>query len=71
MTNREIAIKAFDYLYGKGLNESAEKLLDCLNNSTYICLGVGDIDWEIEMAIQRFGGQVKVNNVGYMAKFYF
>ena len=50
--NREIAIMAFDKLCRENKKDSALRLAGCMLKHSYISLGIGDIDWEIDMAIR-------------------
>lgn len=51
--NREIAIMAFDKLCRENKKDSALRLAGCMLKHSYISLGIGDIDWEIDMAIRN------------------
>lgn len=55
--NKEIAMMAFDRLRRENKTDSALRLARCLLQSTSISLGIGDIDWDIDMAIQQCGGE--------------
>ena len=66
--NREIAIMAFDKLCRENKKDSALRLAGCMLKHSYISLGIGDIDWEIDRAIQQCGG---VPRTGYRYTAYF
>lgn len=51
ISNREIALMAFDRLRKEDKTDSALKLARCMLHGTSISLGIGDIDWEIDRAI--------------------
>ena len=57
--NREIAIRAFDLLRSEKKTDSALRLAHHLLHYERISLGIGEVDWEIDMAIQKFGGNPK------------
>ena len=73
MTGIEIAKKALDLLINKGSLDSAKRLSNAMDKGDYISLGLGDIDWEIETALEKIGGYgcVVTNRIGYGARFYF
>ena len=50
---------AFDRLRKEDKTDSALKLARCMLHGTSISLGIGDIDWEIDRAIQQCGGVPK------------
>ena len=54
--NREIAIRAFDHLRHERKTDSALRLAHHLLHYDRISIGIGEVDWEIDMAIQKFGG---------------
>ena len=56
VSNREIAIRAFDNLRHEQKRDSALRLAHHLLHYDRISLGIGEVDWEIDMAIQKFGG---------------
>lgn len=56
VSNREIAIRAFDHLRQERKSDSALRLAHHLLHYDRISLGIGEVDWEIDMAIQKFGG---------------
>ena len=60
--NREIALAAFDRL-------RREQRKDMLRG-TYISLGIGDTDWEIDTALHQCGGEPKTG-YGHTAHFHF
>lgn len=62
ISNRQIALMAFDRLRKEDKTDSALKLARCMLHGTSISLGIGDIDWEIDRAIQQCGG---VPRTGY------
>ena len=47
ISNRQIALMAFDRLRKEDKTDSALKLARCMLHGTSISLGIGDIDWEI------------------------
>ena len=55
-SNREIAIRAFDHLRQERKTDSALRLAHHLLHYDRISLGIGEVDWEIDMAIRKFGG---------------
>ena len=73
MTGIEIAKKALDLLINNGSLDSAKRLSNAMDKGDYISLGLGDIDWEIETALEKIGGYgcVVTNRIGYGARFYF
>ena len=73
MNGIEIAKKALDLLMSNGSLESAKRLSNAMNKGNYISLDMGDIDWEIETALEKIGGYdcVVTNRIGYGARFYF
>ena len=70
ISNRQIALMAFDRLRREDKKDSALKLARCLIQGTSISLGIGDIDWDIDMAIQRCGGEPRTG-YRYTAYFHF
>ena len=68
--NREIAIRAFDYLRHEQKRDSALRLAHHLLHYERISLGIGEVDWEIDMAIQKCGGNPKTG-YRYTAHFSF
>lgn len=50
VSNREIAIRAFDYLRHDRKTDSALRLAHHLLHYDRISLGIGEVDWEIDMA---------------------
>lgn len=52
VSNREIAIRAFDHLRHERMSDSALRLAHHLLHYDRISLGIGEVDWEIDMAIQ-------------------
>ena len=68
--NREIAIRAFDYLRSEQKTDSALRLAHHLLHYDRISLGIGEVDWEIDMAIQKFGGNLRTG-YRYTAHFSF
>ncbi len=70
ISNRQIALMAFDRLRGDDRKDSALKLARCLLRDTSISLGIGDIDWDIDMAIRQCGGEPKTG-YRYTAHFHF
>ena len=70
ISNRQIAMMAFDRLRKEDKKDSALKLARCLLRGTSISLGIGDIDWDIDMAIQQCGGEPRTG-YRYTAHFHF
>ena len=70
VSNREIAIRAFDYLRHEHKTDSALRLAHHLLHYDRISLGIGEVDWEIDMAIQKFGGNPRTG-YRYSAHFCF
>ena len=70
VSNREIAIRAFDYLRRENKTDSALRLAHHLLHYDRISLGIGEVDWEIDMAIQKFGGNPRTG-YRYTAHFSF
>ena len=68
--NREIAIMAFDKLCRENKKDSALRLAGCMLKHSYISLGIGDIDWEIDMVIRQCGGEPRTG-YRYTARFHF
>ena len=68
--NREIAIRAFDLLRREQKTDSALRLAHHLLHYERISLGIGEMDWEIDMAIQKFGGNPRTG-YRYSAHFCF
>ena len=68
IANREIALMAFDRLRKEDKTDSALKLARCMLQNASISLGIGDIDWDIDMAIRQCGG---VPRTGYRYTAYF
>ena len=56
ISNRQIAMMAFDRLRKENKKDSALRLARCLLQGTSISLGIGDIDWDIDTAIRQCGG---------------
>ena len=73
MNGIEIATKALDLLINNGSLDSAKRLSNAIDKGNYISLDIGDIDWEIETALEKIGGYgfVVTNLIGYGARFYF
>ena len=55
--NREIALAAFDRLRREKRKDAALRLAGCMLRGTYISLGIGDTDWEIDTALHKCGGE--------------
>lgn len=70
IANREIALMAFDRLRKEDKKDFALKLARCMLQNASISFGVGDIDWDIDMAIRQCGGQ-PVTGYRYTARFHF
>lgn len=68
--NKEIAMMAFDRLRKEDKKDSALRLARCLLQGTSISLGIGDIDWDIDMAIRQCGGAPRTG-YRYTAYFHF
>ena len=68
--NREIAIRAFDHLRQERKTDSALRLAHHLLHYDRISLGIGEVDWEIDKAIQKFGGNPRTG-YRYTAHFSF
>ena len=51
VSNREIAIRAFEHLRQERKTDSALRLAHHLLHYDLISLGIGEVDWEIDMAI--------------------
>ncbi len=68
--NREIAIRAFDYLRHERKTVPALRLAHHLLHHESISLGIGDTDWDIDTALQRYGGEPKTG-YGHSAHFNF
>ena len=56
VSNREIAIRAFDHLRHERKSDSALRLAHHLLHYDRISIGIGEVDWGIDIAIQKFGG---------------
>ena len=70
VSNREIAIRACDHLRQEKKTDSALRLAHHLLHYDRISLGIGEVDWEIDMAIQKFGGNSRTG-YRYTAHFSF
>jgi len=70
ISNKEITLMAFDRLRKDDKKDSALKLARSLLRDISISLGIGDIDWDIDMAIQQCGGETKTG-YGHTAYFHF
>ena len=70
ISTRQIAMMAFDRLRKEDKKDSALKLAQCLLYGASISLGIGDIDWDIDMAIQQCGGEPRTG-YRYTAYFHF
>jgi len=68
--NKQIAKMAFYKLCDKKKNDSALRLANCILSFDSITLGLGDIDWDIEMALDHCGGKPMVGR-RYLATFNF
>ncbi len=55
---------------GKKRKDAALRLAGCMIRGTYISLGIGDTDWEIDTALHKCGGEPKTG-YGHMAHFHF
>lgn len=70
ISNREIARMAFDYLRDRQKKDAAIRLAGCMLHYSSISLGIGDMDWDIDMAIQKCGGEPRIG-WRYTAHFHF
>jgi hypothetical protein len=70
ISNRQIVLMAFDRLRKDGKKDSALKLARSLLRDISISLGIGDTDWEIDMAIRQCGGEPETG-YRYTAHFHF
>lgn len=70
-TGKEVCKMAFDYLLSEGKKDSALKIAKVLLNDrdVKLSLGLNDIDWDIQTAIERCGAEVKSNWNGNIAFF--
>ncbi|MBU9899820.1 hypothetical protein [Bacteroides uniformis] len=50
--------------------DAALRLAGCMIRGTYISLGIGDTDWEIDTALHKCGGEPKTG-YGHTAHFHF
>lgn len=70
VSNREIAIRAFDYLRHEHKTVPALRLAHHLLHHGSISLGIGNTDWEIDTALHRCGGE-PTTGYGHTAHFHF
>lgn len=70
VSNKEIATRVFDYLRHGKKTDPALRLAHHLLHYESISLGIGEVDWEIDMAIQKFGGNSRTG-YRYTAHFSF
>lgn len=70
ISNRQIALMAFDRLRKEDRKDAALRLARCLLQDTSISLSIGDIDWDIETAIRQCGGEPRTG-YRYTAHFHF
>lgn len=76
-TGKELLKMVFDYLIMNGQKDSALKVAKVLirDISVKLVLGIGDDDWNIQTAIERFGGEVKSSpsnpNIAYFSLEYY
>lgn len=70
VSNREIAVMAFDYLRKQQKTDAALRLAGCMLHHSCISLGIGDVDWDIDMTIQKCGGEPRTG-WRYTAHFHF
>ena len=70
ISNRQIALMAFDRLRKEDKTDSALELARCMLHGTSISLGIGDIDWDIDRAIQQCGGE-PITGYRHTAHFHF
>ena len=70
VSKREIGLRAFDFLRHDRKTDSALRLAHYLLHYDRISLGIGEVDWEIDMAIQKFGGNPRTG-YRYSAHFSF
>jgi hypothetical protein len=68
--NSQIAKIAFSKLYHEGKKDSALRLASSILSGDSIKLGIGDTDWEIEIAFNYCGAQLSAGR-RYMATFRF
>ena len=62
---------AFDWLRRERKTNAAIRLAASMLHSAYISLGIGDVDWNIDCAIQKCGGEPRTVYYGYTARFHF
>lgn len=62
---------AFDRLRRERKTDAAIRLAASMLHSAYISLGIGDVDWDIDCAIQKCGGEPRTVYYGYTARFHF
>ena len=53
ISNREIATMAFDRLCKENKTDAAIRLAHAMLHSQSICLGLGDMEWDIDLTIQK------------------
>lgn len=70
VSNREIALMAFDRLRRQQKTDAALRLAGCMLRYSSISLGIGDTDWDIETAIEKCGGELGIGR-RYTAHFHF
>lgn len=68
--NSQIAKLAFFKLYQDKKIDAALRLANCILSHDSITLGIGDVDWEIEIALNYCGAHPSVGRK-YMANFNF
>lgn len=61
---------AFDYLRDRQKKDAALRLAGCMLHHSSILLGLGDVDWDIETAIRKCGGEPGIGR-RYTARFHF
>jgi hypothetical protein len=62
---------AFDRLCKENKTDAAIRLAHAMLHSQSICLGLGDMEWDIDLTIQKCGGEPRTNYCGYAARFHF
>ena len=70
VSNIELAIRDFDHLRHARKSDSALRLAHHLLHYHRISIGIGEVDWDIDMAIQKFGGNPRTG-YRYTAHFSF
>lgn len=68
---REIAAKAYDFMLKYGQTESAARLKKALDTAEYITLSYGDVDWDIQTALEKYGATFHYTYPHNFARFTF